>query len=308
MVASRLAVAWLLLAASACLAACSSTLGSSAPPAPSGSADDVAATPVPGPLTLRVMSYNLLWGGGFDRRFDANLLEWQKPLFAGRNRLPQILDLLESQAPDILALQEAAAWDEGDSPLAQDVAARLGMSYVMSQNEYEIKAALFSRYRILAWRDLSPYMGSNSALVAIVETADRRPLVVAVAHLDPFTSRMRSCQVELILSVLDHFAGGRVLLLGDMNFRPNSAEFGLLQNKGWEALAIEPAIRIDHIWASRGAVAANEAMWDEEERLGVVDGQRLSDHYPVGRLITFPEVPRAEIPREVPEPRARCEV
>jgi endonuclease/exonuclease/phosphatase family metal-dependent hydrolase len=267
---------------------------------------DPDATPVAGPMTLRVMSYNVLWGGGFDRRFDANLLDWQKPLFSGRDRLQAIVELLAEQTPDVLAVQEAAAWDEGATPVAQQVAARLAMSYVFARNDYQINTALYSRYPILARLDLTPYMGSNSAQVAVVRTPDNRPLVVAVAHLDPFTSRMRACQVDLILAVLAPLAGQRALLLGDMNFRPNSGEYRRLLEAGWELLAIEPSLRIDQIWAPAGTVTAHEPLWAPDSDIGLREGQRLSDHYPVGALVTFAEAdsPGAE-PRLEP-PSGRC--
>jgi endonuclease/exonuclease/phosphatase family metal-dependent hydrolase len=253
------------------------------------------------------MSYNVLWGGGFDRRFDANLLEWQKPLFSGRDRLQPILDLLQAQAPDVLAIEEAAAWDEGASPVADQAATRLGMRYAFAPNDYEINTALYSRFPIVSRLDLTPYMGSNSAQVAVVRTPDGQPLAVAVAHLDPFTSRMRACQVDLILSVLAPLAGQRLLLLGDMNFRPGSGEYQKLLDAGWELLAIEPSLRIDQVWAPRGSVANHEPLWETSSRIGLdADGQRLSDHYPVGVLVTFPEPGSALEPLILTPPATRC--
>jgi endonuclease/exonuclease/phosphatase family metal-dependent hydrolase len=252
------------------------------------------------------MTYNVLWGGGLDRRFDANLLQWQRPLFTGRNRFPDIVELLRGQTPDVLGIQEAAGWDDGRSPLAAEVARRLDMAYSLASNDYEINTALYSRFPITATLDLTPYMSSNSALVAVLQTPDGQPLIVAVAHLDPFTSRMRSCQVDLILSVLQPLAGYRTLLLGDMNFRPNSGEFRKLLDAGWEALAIETTLPIDYIFTRTGVGTTSTQLWPAEAGLGVVDGQRLSDHYPLGALVKFADRDELAPAPELSPPSSRC--
>src|SRR5262245_33504582 len=83
-----------------------------------------------GALSLRFMSYNVLMGGGLDRRFDSVFLDWQHPLFDGRNRFADIMAVIKAANPDVLAIEEAAGWDEGKPNVADQVAATLGMSYV----------------------------------------------------------------------------------------------------------------------------------------------------------------------------------
>lgn len=237
-------------------------------------------------MTLRVMSYNVLWGGGLDRRFEANYLAWQRPLFAGRNRLPDMVAIIRDARPDILAIQEAAGWDEGSPSEAEKLARSLGMHYYLARNPYEINTVLFSRFEILSVLDLVPFMGSNSGLVAVLRLPDGSSLVVAAVHLDPFTSRTRSCQLDVLLEALAPFEGLRVLLLGDMNFRlPNATEAMKLRDAGWGLVTYEETYRIDQIWMRPAEGIQAEAFWSA----ATVPGREplLSDHFPVGAAITL---------------------
>jgi len=300
-------------AGAAMLFGCSSP-PASAPGAPSG--PQAAAAPVPTlpplppgtAMTVRVMSYNVLWGGGIDRRFEANYLGWQRPLFAGRNRLADIVSVIEEARPDILAVEEAAGWEEGSPSPAEDLARRLGMHYYLARNPYEINTALFSRFEIESVLDLVPYFGSNSGLVAVLRLPDGSSLAVAAVHLDPFTSRMRSCQLDVLLEALKPFEGRRVLLLGDMNFRlPNAAEAAKLRDAGWGLLAVEETYRIDQVWARPAEGLQAEPLWTA----ATVPGREplLSDHFPVGATVTVQgetaDAPEIATPRTtcVPEPR-----
>jgi endonuclease/exonuclease/phosphatase family metal-dependent hydrolase len=237
-----------------------------------------------GPVSLRFMSYNVLWGGGLERRFDQNFLAWQHPIFDGRDRFAQIMAVIRRANPDVLAVQEAAAWDEGKPSVAERVATELGMSYVFVKNPYQINVALFSKLPILSSVDLVGPMGSNAALVATLRSPDGGHIYVAAAHLDPFTSRMRECQVGMLLRALAPVAGQRVVLMGDMNFRPSANAFRLLQEAGWQSVAVAESLPIDQIWLGQWEGWSSEAMWEA----GSIEAN-LSDHYPVGARIDFGE-------------------
>jgi endonuclease/exonuclease/phosphatase family metal-dependent hydrolase len=237
-----------------------------------------------GPVSVRFMSYNVLWGGGLERRFDQNFLAWQHPIFDGRDRFHQIMEVIKRSDPDVLAVQEAAAWDEGKPSVAERVAMELGMSYVFVKNPYQINVALFSKLPIVSSIDLVGPMGSNAALVATLRAPDGGHIYVAAAHLDPFTSRMRECQVRMLLQTLSPATGQRVVLMGDMNFRPNANAFRLLQESGWQNVAVAESLPIDQIWLGPWEGWSSEAMW----KTGSIEAN-LSDHYPVGARIDFGE-------------------
>jgi len=142
-------------------------------------------------------------------------------------------------------------------------------------------------------------MGSNAALIATLQAPDGTPIVVAAAHLDPFTSRMRECQVALLRRALEPANGQRIVLMGDMNFRPAASAFRILVDAGWQTAAIAEALPIDQIWVAPGPEWTVEPLWPA----GSIDAN-LSDHYPVGARLDFaaqkaPEVsPRLSAPKE----------
>jgi endonuclease/exonuclease/phosphatase family metal-dependent hydrolase len=257
-----------------------------------------------GLVSVRLMSYNVLWGGGLDRRFDANYLAWQHPIFDGRDRFEAIMAVIERADPDVLAVQEAAGWDEGKPSVAQRVAARLGMQYVLVKNPYNINVALFSKLPIVSSLDLVPQMGSNAALIATLQAPDGAPIYVAAAHLDPFTSRMRECQVGLLLAALEPVRGQRVVLMGDMNFRPTANAFRLLQDEGWTNLAVAESLPIDQVWLGPGTDGwTAQPLWPP----GSIEAN-LSDHYPVGVRIDFGEGRPQATPAKLaaPGPEKAC--
>src|SRR5688500_14758135 len=53
-------------------------------------------------VTLKVASFNVLYGAGFDRRYDINIPE----RFKGRDRLPDLVAFLRQVDADVIAMQE----------------------------------------------------------------------------------------------------------------------------------------------------------------------------------------------------------
>ncbi|MPZ49138.1 MAG: hypothetical protein GEU75_07545 [Dehalococcoidia bacterium] len=247
-------------------------------------AEVIAASEFEGPVALRFMSYNVLWGGGLERGFDQNFLGWQHPIFDGRDRFAQIMEVIRRADPDVLAVQEAAGWEVGSPPVVEQVARDLGMSHVMVKNPYGINVALFSKLPIISSVDLVGPMGSNAALIATLRAPDGGSIYVAAGHLDPFTSRMRECQLGMLLRALEPAAGQRVVLMGDMNFRPTANAFRLLQGAGWQNVAVAESLPIDQIWLAPWEGWSSEPMWE----VGSIEAN-LSDHYPVGARIDFGE-------------------
>jgi endonuclease/exonuclease/phosphatase family metal-dependent hydrolase len=280
-------------------------------PGPPSSRDGGVATatavPTPsGPVTLRVVSYNVLWGGGLDRRFEQFYVGSQTANYGGRVRLPEIVEVLRGFQPDILAVEEAAGWDEGSPPVIERVAAALGLRHhFLAKNPYGLNVALLSRFEIASAINLAPVMGTNSALAATLALPDGSSLTVIVPHLDPFTSRMRACQVDLLLEVAAQAGEGPAILLGDMNFRTTSAEAQKLAAAGWQAAAVEPTRGIDQVWLAPGTSWSIQPLWSDAELAATLRPRLLSDHLPVGAALTVEAAQTSEKPR-LALPQSAC--
>jgi endonuclease/exonuclease/phosphatase family metal-dependent hydrolase len=229
-------------------------------------------------VTLKLLSFNVLYGAGFDRRFDINIPD----RFKGVDRVPELLSYLKAARPDILAVQEAGGWIEGSRPVAAQIAAELGMSYVVAKDPWDLHVILFSRFPILEAAAVTRAQDFNGViLIAQLAIADNLPLDVVLPHLYSMSAQTRLCQVEALKEMV---AGldGRTLLLGDMNFRPGSNEARSLESAGWQLAAWQDFWRVDQIWVDPEASYSLGGWW---QALPLPAG--ISDHLPIGAEITF---------------------
>jgi endonuclease/exonuclease/phosphatase family metal-dependent hydrolase len=229
-------------------------------------------------VTLKVMSFNLLWGAGAERRFDENIPRQLR----GRARMPVLMDFLRKANPDVLAIEEAAGWDQGDPSLAKRVADELGMNYVLAPDAWELHVVLLSKYPIVAADYVSRLQDFNG--VALRATLAVTPYVdvnVIAVHLNSMSSQTRSCQLEALLDMASGLKG-RTVLLGDMNFRPGAPQADTLASQGWQLVAAQEQWPIDQIWLDPEANVDKGRWWDAvDEPAGV------SDHLPVGVDVTL---------------------
>jgi endonuclease/exonuclease/phosphatase family metal-dependent hydrolase len=272
-----------------------------ATPSPAGE-----ATPAPEPtttptevedVTLKLMSFNLLWGAGAESRFDENI----PARFRGRDRVPELVAFLKQAAPDVLAVEEAAGWDAGEPSLAEQVARELDMSYVLAPDAWELHVVLFSRYPIVEAEYVSRLQDFNGVVLrAKLAVTPEVHVNVIAAHLNSMSSRTRSCQVQAILDIAS-LLEGRTVLLGDMNFRPEAGQAEALRAGGWQLVAAQERWPIDQVWLDGSGSATESGWWDA---LRAPEG--ISDHWPVGVELTFgaPATPASGAPRTVREPVA----
>ena len=221
--------------------------------------------------------------------------------------LGRVADALAALEPHVVCLQEVRreAW-------AADLARRLGMRYAYFPGGWRsdgwpegISGAVLTRGEIL------------ESLTCPMRSWPRRPeelftrfwgtarlttpwgeLVVHAAHLHHVSPEYRLREVEEILAVMaaEDEAGESVMLMGDLNHEPDSAEHARLTEAGLvDAFAaagrgpertwpsIEPEMRIDYI-RPRGPIAARLADCRvvcappfSADRTGLA----LSDHLPV---------------------------
>lgn len=225
------------------------------------------------------MSYNLLYGAGVDRAWDAAL-----PIeFTGRNRLSDVLSVIKKVDPQILGIQEANSWDKGTPTVIQHVAQELGMNSYLARTPGGFHVGLLSKFEIVETENYSSEIGKQGAMRAMLVAPGGERLNVFVAHLDPNVSDIRLCEVNALISLMQPYTQRRALLIGDMNFRPPSPEFARLAQAGWKSVAVEPSWGIDQIWIYPSAA------WDASsslQTLFVPSG--ISDHYPVAAELTLP--------------------
>jgi endonuclease/exonuclease/phosphatase family metal-dependent hydrolase len=238
-------------------------------------------------VTLKVLSFNVLYGAGHDRRFDINIPE----RFKGVNRMQVLLNYLEAARPDILAVQEAGGWIEGSRPVAAQIAEQLGMHYVIAKDPWDLHIILFSRFPILEAAAVTRAQDFNGViLIARLAVADNLPLDVVLPHLYSMSSQTRLCQIEALKEMVAPL-DSRTLLIGDMNFRPGSNEARSLESAGWQLVAAQEFWRVDQIWFDPGAGYSLGSWW---ESLPLPAG--ISDHLPIGTDITF-SITRRPLPK-----------
>lgn len=283
--------------------------GGAATVAPRPSEGSATVTPAPGAndapadgrlltVTLRLMTYNVLWGGGVDREFDFNVADRYRV-----DRLDDILEVVREVGPDLLAIQEAAGWDRGSPSLAERVAQRLGMYQVLARDGSDLNVVLFSRFPIAdaqfgARLSDDFYSGFNGVLLrATVLLADDAKLTVYVPHLNSQSSAVRSCQVESLLRLSRARSNGASVLLGDLNSRPTSVQGNAMTAAGWQFLGAESTWTVDQVWAGPGVVFRSPRVFTTSA------SRALSDHLPAAVEVTL-DVPRGGQSPAVPSSAA----
>ena len=235
-------------------------------------------------MTINVMSFNILFGAGVDRRYD-NLLV---PELRNKSRVPGLVSFLNGVKPDILAIQEANGWNRGDPAVVEQIAEQLEMNYFLAEAPNEFHVMLFSKFKITTAENLSGKKGDATfetmrALKATLLMPDGGSLQVFVIHLDPFSTPIRLGQVAALMDHLEPYKTQTTILLGDMNFCVGWPEYKIVERAGWRYVAV--ATDIDMIWISPSANWASRPLLV----LGnyARDLQGLSDHQPVGAEISI---------------------
>ena len=264
-----------------------------------GAAETVAVTPTlvaaPSPtastapqeptVTLKVMSFNVLYGAGHERRFDQHVGN----RFKGRDRMPELMTFMRGADPDVLAVEEAAGWDAGEPSVAAQIAEELGMSYVLAPDAWELHIVLFSKYPIIEADYVSRFQDFNGvALRATIAVAEDVAVNVLAVHLNSMSRDTRACQVEALFDMARAMPG-RTILLGDMNFRSNSPQADVLRRGGWQLVAVQPGWPIDQIWLDDSGGFATGGWWS-----ALPPPEGISDHLPVGAEMTFGVTPSPE--------------
>ena len=222
-----------------------------------------AAPPAPAPTAagseiITVMTYNIENGGGVGPTDPSGPWCCGPPPrgccgAARGNRLPRMLEVIKAADPDILGIQEAFLWQLNDDAIAREVAAELGMSYLIGESGDPNGAhvVLFTRLDIV---HAEGYPGcfetgeepgrARAGLRAELVTDSGRTLHVFVVHLRPYAP-----EVSFLLEQMRPYLDDTTLLLGDMNFTDPSDQAAVLRDAGWRHPLAEYQF-IDQIWTS----------------------------------------------------------
>jgi endonuclease/exonuclease/phosphatase family metal-dependent hydrolase len=236
-----------------------------------------------GPVTLRVVCYNIHHGEGTDRKLD----------------LERVAGVLKAQRPDLVALQEV---DRKARRTGQvDQAAKLGeltglhaaFGRAMDHDGGGYGNAVLSRWPILSSEShglpFAPGHEPRAVLEARVRVgADGPELAFLSTHLDHRSDEIRQRQADRIAEL---FANATVptVLAGDLNARPGSPPYQVLARQWADATAgralltspaAVPRAQIDYV------------LYRPAERFRVIDAKVVeekvaSDHRPVLVALEF---------------------
>lgn len=228
---------------------------------------------------LRVLAYNIHHGAGMDGAID----------------LPRIANVIQSEKPDFVALQEVDKMvnRSGKIDQAKVLGGLLGMHHhfakFMDYDGGEYGLAVLSKYPIIKSHTHELPDGAEPRVVLEVEAVvNGKPVSFASIHLDWTKSPLRLAQFKALDQALanrDH----PVIVAGDYNAEPNSPTMALARQSGfiipksdanltWPA--DKPTVEIDYI-VIRGMSGVKATSFVLDERIA-------SDHRPVVGVIQWP--------------------
>lgn len=135
-------------------------------------------------------------------------------LNGGEAGLDLVIDVVKSESPDYLTINEANTFAANDNKILKDFAAKTGFRHyeLALSGEYDYHVAAFSKYPFKKVTKLQPLM--RACVVALVET-ELGEVSIASLHLTPYTEDLRHPEIDLILKHQDRFKNR--ILMGDMN-------------------------------------------------------------------------------------------
>jgi endonuclease/exonuclease/phosphatase family metal-dependent hydrolase len=260
-----------------------------------------AAIPVMGddkqPRQLRVIAYNIYVAKGWpDTRPLAKKAVQLKQM---ARRLANELALYD---PDIINFSESPS-----EAIAKEIAEYLGMNHARFPSGGSWPGTLLSKFKITDSQNVPLGYERPKELFTrhwgrgTVELPGGETLIVHSAHLHPAPDpaiRLKEVRAMLTAMKPDFESGRSMLLIGDLNHRPDTEEYQLWREAGWvdtfakvgkgDGLTIKadrPEKRIDYVMAA-GPIAKriveSRPLFEGAFRINADDenGFALSDHLP----------------------------
>jgi endonuclease/exonuclease/phosphatase family metal-dependent hydrolase len=215
----------------------------------------------------------------------------------GRLNLEALAQVIESQNPDVVTLQEVSrGWViDGSVDTIEWLSQRLGLPYAYGPNEgYQWGNAILSRYPILnlGTGELPPQsLRLRRGYILAEIDAGAKSLWVINTHLHNVEedSDIRMEQVPVLIYAWNKAA--RTVITGDFNATPDAPEMALLADAGFYDVgkfigpdpgytyySADPYQRIDYFWTTPDLIPA----------LYEVPQTTVSDHLPIAVTITIP--------------------
>lgn len=246
---------------------------------------------------LRVIAYNIYVAKGWPDNRPLAQKAVQKKQMA--RRLANELALYE---PDLINFSESPS-----EAITKEIAEYLGMNHVRFPSGGSWPGTLLSKFQITDSANVPLGYERPKELftrhwgMGTIELPGGESLVVHSAHLHPApdpTIRLKEVRAMLAAIKADLAAGRSMLLIGDLNHRPDTEEYRLWLDAGWvdtfakvgkgDGLTIKadrPEKRIDYVLAA-GPIASriveSRPLFEGAFRVNPTDenGFALSDHLP----------------------------
>ena len=246
---------------------------------------------------LRVIAYNIYVAKGWPDNRPLAKKAVQKKQMA--RRLANELALYE---PDLINFSESPS-----EAITKEIAEYLGMNHVRFPSGGSWPGTLLSKFQITDSANVPLGYERPKELftrhwgMGTIELPGGESLVVHSAHLHPApdpTIRLKEVRAMLAAMKADLAAGRSMLLIGDLNHRPDTEEYRLWLDAGWvdtfakvgkgDGLTIKadrPEKRIDYVLAA-GPIASriveSRPLFEGAFRVNPTDenGFALSDHLP----------------------------
>ncbi|MDG4780009.1 endonuclease/exonuclease/phosphatase family protein [Micromonospora sp. WMMD961] len=149
---------------------------------------------------LRVMTWNIRTGGR-DR--------------GGPDRLDRVVEVIDEQAPDVLALQELRGFDRDG--LMSGVADRVGMTPHLARSCFGQPVAVLVRPPCQVVDAGSLRRPFHHAAARVVVGTSAGPFTVIGTHLYPYSGGRRRMEVDWLVAAMRRSRGPLTLLTGDLN-------------------------------------------------------------------------------------------
>ena len=249
---------------------------------------------------LRVIAYNIYGGKGWPK--ERPLAPLARQAVAKKQMAARLAQELELHAPDIICFSESPS-----ESITRDIAERLGFHHVRFPSGGSWPGTLLSRFKITESQNVPlgfqrpPKLFTRHWGRAELLIPDKTTLVVHSAHLYPTADPVnRLAEIRAMVKSMqaDLQSGKSMLLIGDLNHGPDTAEYKLWMEAGWidtfakvgvgEGPTIKadiPKWRIDYVMAAGkivNQVVESRPLLEGSFRLNVQDPQSfaLSDHLP----------------------------
>ena len=255
----------------------SATAPASAPANQPASPQPSATPPVI--ARIKVETYNILYGGGFDERVP--------PEDRLDRRIEGILEYIAAESPDILGLQELNGWELGEPRNIDQFAKDLNMNAVLAPDESGLHNGLLTKYKILESKNLSPLLGDIGGLYVRLDTPVG-PVNVFNVHITPRDPARKACKTQKLLDLAEAYKHEPTILMGDFNDFPDFSP------NGWVNPVDLGYRNIDQIWVSPVIKAFYEISPTAPVQKYASDAKyqgmqlfQLSDHMPVARIFNI---------------------